>query len=407
MTIDSPSRPPWLDTEPLRALVATPDVRVAHPLDMRPPHLRLSGRMTQRRLDRVRLQLASWAFSTRRVSMDVACVLLPPKGQPVAGDLVLARVDDIGHHGALQLVNGRRRQLFVGNEVVVAYGNRYAPNQFEAEVPASIAPCHLVAAGGIAARARSWHASIARGPTKITPLGLLADDNGKRINLRDFALGAVQPPEYQPTAIAVVGTCMDSGKTQTCVHLVRGLIDGGLRVGYAKITGTGACGDYWSLRDAGADPVLDFTDVGWPTTYLLDQKDVEQTMVSLVHHLARHGVDAMILEIADGVLQRETAALLSSQTFRELVGGIVLAAQDSMGALAGVQWLRERPTPVLALSGMLTAAPLLIGEASRATGLPVYDREALATAPVAMGLLGQAQHQTDEHPPTVIGVARV
>jgi hypothetical protein len=68
-----------------------------------------------------------------------------------------------------------------------------------------------------------------------------------------------------------------------------------------------------------------------------------------------------------------------------------MAAQDSMGALAGAQWLRQRATPLLALSGVLTAAPLQVAEARRATGLPVYDREALATPEVAMELLGQAQ----------------
>ena len=32
------------------------------------------------------------------------------------------------------------------------------------------------------------------------------------------------PPEYRPTPIAVVGTSMDSAKTQSAVYLVRGLI---------------------------------------------------------------------------------------------------------------------------------------------------------------------------------------
>ncbi|HKA58105.1 MAG TPA: hypothetical protein VKD28_05785 [Gemmatimonadales bacterium] len=375
-------------------------------LDMRPHLLRLQGLSRRSRHDALRLRLASWAFTTRRVPQDAVSVILPPEGRPVAGDLVLARVDAIGHHATLQLANGRRRQLYPGTEVVAAYGNRYAPNQFEAEVPTSMAPCHLVASGGIAARARSWHEKIARGPTGITPIGLLADADANRINLRNFTLDPVVPSrEYQPTTIAVVGTSMDSGKTTTCLHLVRGLIAGGLRVGYAKVTGTGACGDYYALRDAGADPVLDFTDVGRPSTYLLSLEEVEHTMVSLVNHVTHSGVDAMVLEIADGVLQRETAELLSGSTFPQLVGGIVLAAQDSMGALAGFHWLRERRTPVLAVSGLLTAAPLQVVETRQATGMPVYDRDSLATASVAMDLLAQAQQHAEVPSSTVIEVA--
>jgi hypothetical protein len=375
-------------------------------LDMRPTRGGLGGEMTQARKDRLRLRLASWAFTTRRVPLGAASSILPPEGTPHAGDLVLARVDTIGHHANLHMVNGRMRHLFVGDEIVVAYGNRYASNQFESRVPTTLGPCHLVAGGGIASRANSWHARISRGPTQITPIGRLASATGRPINLRDFALEPVEPPrDYRPTPIAVVGTSMDAGKTQSAVHLARGLIAAGLRVGYAKVTGTGASGDFWWLKDAGADPVLDFTDLGLASTYLASAEEIETTMVSLVGHVSRHGVDAIVLEIADGVLQCETAALLGSAKFARLVGGIVLAAQDSMGAAAGVQWLRQRPTPLLALSGVLTAAPLQIAEAQAATGLPIYDREGLASPEVAMTLLSKAQHHLDSRGTGLIGAA--
>jgi hypothetical protein len=122
---------------------------------------------------------------------------------------------------------------------------------------------------------------------------------------------------------------------------------------------------------------------------------IVETLMSLVHHLAQSGVDAMVLEIADGVLQRETSALLRSDAFRHIVGGIVLAGGDSMGAAAGYQWMRDLPTPVLALSGVLTAAPLQVLEAQQATDLPVFDREGLATPENAMRLLGHAQQHLE------------
>lgn len=363
-------------------------------MDMRPVRLGLGGPVTHLPHDRARLRLASWAFTTRRVPPGAARSVLPPHDRPRVGDLVLARVDALGMHANLQLVNGRRRHLFVGDEIVVAYGNRYASNQFEAEIPESLGPCHLVAGGGVASRALSWHARITLGPTQITPIGLLADEAGRRINLRDYRLPPVAPVNgQQPATIAVTGTSMDSGKTQTAVHLARGLITAGLRVGYAKVTGTGAGGDIYWLKDVGADPVLDFTDLGLPSTYLAAHEVVEETLAELVAQIAHHGVDAMVLEIADGVFQRETASLVSSKRFAELVGGILLAAQDSMGAAAGAHFIGQQRTPLLALSGVLTAAPLQIAEARVATGLPVYDRDELGSADVAVDLLGQAQHR--------------
>ena len=344
-----------------------------------------------------RIRNASWAFTTRRVARDTAKILLPLEGKPQPGDLILATVDFLGQHPGLQLPNGRRKQLFPGDEIVVAYGNRYASNQFEAVIPETFGPCHLVAGGGIASRAVSWHVSMKKGPTLITPIGLLGDLNNKRMNLCDFALSPINEIKTGlPTAIAVVGTGMDSGKTQSCAFLVRGLISAGLRVAYAKITGTGAGGDTWLLTDAGANPVLDFTDAGMATTYMITIEQLELLLMTLMGHIAKENVDAMVLEIADGVMQQETAALLKSPVFASLVAGIVMASQDSMGASAGIHFLKHyAKPPVLAISGIISAAPLQVREAEIALKLPVYDREGLATPENAMNILAGAQRHME------------
>jgi hypothetical protein len=340
--------------------------------------------------DVARIRRAAWAFTTRRVPPGALSRIITPSEKPVPGDLVLARVDGLGQHRELQLASGRKKTLFEGDEIVVAYGNRYAPNQFEAVVPDTIGPCQLVAGGGVAAKALSWHSRI-KGPTHITPIGLLADSTGARANLRDYAVHSVTRMTVpEATIVAVVGTSMDSGKTQTAAFVVRGLTRAGIRAGFAKVTGTGAGGDTWLLRDAGADPVLDFTDAGHVSTYLLPEAEVERTFVTLVAHLAASGVDAIVLEVADGVFQRETAALLRSPVFHELVGGVLFAAQDSMGAAAGASWLRGESVPVVGLSGVLTAAPLQREEAAGATGLPLYSREELSQPAIAMAILGAA-----------------
>ncbi len=348
--------------------------------------------------DGERARRASWAFSTRRVPPETVRQLLPLVGAPQAGDLILAKVDSLGQHPGLQLPCGRRKQLFPGDEIVVAYGNRYASNQFESVVPETLGPCHLAAGGGIASRVLSWHVKMTKGPTQITPIALLGTADARRVNLADYAIERLPfIRTAPPCAITVVGTGMDSGKTQSCAFLVRGLIGAGLNVGYAKITGTGAGGDFWMLTDAGARPVIDFTDAGMATTYLASPEQVEQVLLTLVGHLAHSGVDAMVLEIADGVLQRETSALLRSPVFANLVGGIIMASQDSMGAAAGVQWLRRHADPpVLALSGIISAAPLQAREAVAELALPVYDRQGLATPANAMRILAAAQRHAEQ-----------
>ncbi len=251
----------------------------------------------------------------------------------------------------------------------------------------------------MAGRAVSWHRSILRGPTRITPLGLVGRGDRRRINLRDFALRPLQlqDGDHRPTTVAVLGTSMDSGKTQSACFLARGLIAAGLRVGYAKATGTGAGGDVGWLEDAGADPVLDFTDVGMASTYLAQLEDLEQGMETLMATITAKGADAILVEVADGVLQRETAALLQSETFNRCIDAVILAAQDSMGATAGVDWLRRRcARPVLAMSGVLSASPLQETEAKAATGLEVFSRERLSDPAIAMKLLARAQRRQDQ-----------
>ena len=190
-----------------------------------------------------RISNAAWGFTTRRVPVDRSYRISHGSITPRAGDLVLARVERLGHHRGLQLITGRKKNLFPGDEIVVAYGNRYAPSQFEAVVPKTLGPCDLVAGGGVAAKALSWHTRISRGPSAITPIGLILDADGDRVNLSDYTIErSTQLSAALPTTIAVIGTAMDAGKTETAARLVRGLKQAGLRIGFAKVTGTGAGG---------------------------------------------------------------------------------------------------------------------------------------------------------------------
>lgn len=328
------------------------------------------------------------AYTTRRVPREaMRCVVT--ECAPRSGDLVLAMVTEIGHHKRLHLPSGGKRNLFLGDLIVVAYADRYAPNQFEAFVPRDLRECHLVAAGGIAGTVAEKHDRIRGNPTRLRPIGLVSGDpEAPPLNVAGWALQSpTTPPRGTIPTIAVVGTSMDSGKTTAAAHLVHGLRRYGLEVGYAKITGTGAAGDPDLLRDAGATPVLDFTDVGYASTYRLPPRVVEALYGELIAHLEDAGVGAIVLEIADGLLQKETADLLESKTFRQLTDGVLFAAGEAMGAMAGAEWLRHRNLPLLGVSGRITSSPLQIREAKIATGLNFYAPSQLDDPATAAKLL--------------------
>ncbi|MBV0892943.1 transposase [Paracoccus sp. Z118] len=291
--------------------------------------------------------------------------------RPSAGDLVLARVTALGKQTKLELTDGRRAHMFPGDEIVVSYGNRYAPDQFEAVVSHDLGPCDLVAAGGLAGMELSRHVRMLP-PTQITPLGLIGDAQGERINLSRFRIEASEEVPDLPVVLSL-GTSMNTGKTLTSTSLVRGFRRLGLKVAALKITGTGAGGDMWIVRDAGADQSLDFTDAGFASTYLVPIDEVEKGAWRLINHVAAQGCAVAVIEIADGLQQKETAQLIRNEALRSITLGCTFAAYDAMGAICGYRELVETGHNVLGLSGRIGMSPLGVREAEAVTGMRVYS----------------------------------
>ncbi len=325
-----------------------------------------------------RLAKAKRSFTTRSVGESALRSVCDVVGEIQAGDIVLARVVSLGQHGQLELTNSRKAKLFVGDEIIVAYGNRYAPDQFEAVVPMDLGPCDLAAAGGIAGRVIGNHAKMDE-PTRLQPIGVFCDENCKVTNLRDHALPNVKPARKVP-AVAVVGGSMNAGKTTTAASIVRGFAQAGLKVGAAKITGTGAGNDYWHMADAGAHAILDFTDAGLATTYKASKADLERCAYTLAAGLVDRGVDVMVFEIADGLFQQETNWLVSSPALEPLIDGYVYAGESAASCAIGMQWLRQYDRLVMGLSGVVSASPLAVRESENATGLPCLTRDQLMSA---------------------------
>lgn len=316
-----------------------------------------------------RLGAAKRAFTTRNVDLAVARRLLRSDRRPEAGDLILAKVTALGQHRRIENIHGRRGDLYLGDEIIVTYGNRYAPDQFEAYVPEDLGPCHLVAGGGVAARATCRHAGI-KPATQIEVIGALLDSDGRALNLADFA--TAQTSRSRPArVIAVVGSSMNAGKTTTVAGIVHGLTRAGFRIGAAKLTGTGSGGDLWSMRDAGAALAVDFTDAGHASTFGVALDELGRITQSLLGRLADDGADIGVIEIADGLLHSETAQLVELGHRSGWFDGFLFAAADAMGAAFGCNWLAERKIAPLAVSGVVSASPLASREANCTTGIGI------------------------------------
>lgn len=338
-------------------------------------------------MTRIDLRHVKRTYATHIVP-DEACVgYVAPSGAPSIGDLLLAEVISVGKHTAIETTSGLNLNIFPGDLIIGAFGNRYATDQYEGYVPALWPDrCDLLSIGGVCGEVCSAHSSMGA-PTRLRVSGALCDVSGAPLNLRSFAAPAPRAL-HVGQVILVVGTSMNSGKTTTVGTLARALSRAGMRVAAAKVTGTVAGKDGRFFRSCGADPVFDFTYCGVPSTYMLDQRDLLAICDDLFARLAAAAPDYSIIEIADGIFQRETRMLLASDAFRARVDHVFFSAGDSLGAECGVRRLRADGWPIRAVTGLVTASPLAIREVEEAAGIPCLSIDHLVCGEILLDLVG-------------------
>lgn len=331
---------------------------------------------------------AKWCFASRRIDPKMARGLSHDLAAAKPGDLILGRVISIGHHRRIQLPTGRPSTLYPGDLVVLPCGARYAPDQFEGLAELDANGSDMLAGGGCIGRMIARNERI-KPPTRIQPLGRITSENGRVLNTVDFA-----QPEHtalpEIPVICVVGTSMNSGKTTATVALTHGLTKAGWKVAALKGTGTGAFGDYNGYVDAGASYVADFTDAGMVTTYLEPMPRIIAGINTLLGEAETRGCDIAVMELADGIFQRETAALLADASARTRFSDYLFACGDAVAAAGGVAELARNGIHPMALTGMLSCSPMAIGEAQAMTSVQVLTRSQLLDPAYANKLAAQA-----------------
>jgi hypothetical protein len=314
-------------------------------------------------------------YALRRVPAATFKTLLPLPESPQAGDIALAEIESIGKNARLELASGRLCTLHEGDLVGVVFGNRYATKQFEGYARRDGQRSDLLSIGGLCGIVESRHASVGA-PTRLRQLGALGDADKRPLRLRDFSLELISHTK-RPRVIVVCGTSMDAGKTYTVASLITGLRCYNFNVAGIKLTGTAAGRDTWSMLDAGACVALDFVDGGYPSTYLCSLPELLDLYRLLMAQAAAHHADWIVLEIADGLVQKETTALLRSQAFVSTVDAWVLAASDSLAAVGGVTHFQRQGIEPVAVSGLVSMSALAMREVTEATGLPCVSAKAL------------------------------
>ena len=87
-----------------------------------------------------------------------------------------------------------------------------------------------------------------------------------------------------------------------------------------------------------------------------------ETFAQKVAEVSAGDPDVVIMELADGLLQRETAMLLAEAEIQRAGRGVVFTAENSLSALSGTERLRQLGHRVIAVSGKFTSSPLAMRE---------------------------------------------
>ena len=128
------------------------------------------------------------------------------------------------------------------------------------------------------------------------------------------------------------------------------------------------------MQDAGAESISDFSHLGYPSTYMLEESNLINIFENLDARYAASPGKYWVVEIADGIMQRETAMLLRNEYVRTRIHRLVFSASDAFGAIGGIRVLKDEfgLTPD-AISGRCTSSPLMIRELHQRTDIPVYN----------------------------------
>ncbi|MFH1787141.1 MAG: hypothetical protein ABH829_05840 [archaeon] len=291
--------------------------------------------------------------------------------KPTSGDVVKVNVSKIGFCKHFENVHGRLGMFFRNNELYCAMGTRYATAEYEAIVPGKTPKTlDLLNAGGVCGKVIGRNVMVSE-PTKLEFEGYVVKGSHV-VNIADYALPVLKKKKI-PT-IFVVGSDMDSGKTTTAGTIISSLVDGGFRVNGGKVTGVARVRDIYSMKDAGASKIADIIDAGRSSTYLLNIDELMDTFWRIHTNLAKDDPDYIVLEIADGIFEKENEMLLKNEDLRRMISKLVFAAGDAIGAQGGVRYLNEHyRLNVDAVSGIFSNSALSKRELGRKISVPIFS----------------------------------
>ena len=298
-----------------------------------------------------------------------------PKDQWATGDYVVGGVN-AHHHGlsSIELGNGRMIEVTDGDQIVGAFGQRCATLEAVGDWQAIKDDWQMEAltSAGLFGKLTSKSAFLPA-LLSLTYRGHVLI-NGKKTAMRDFVPHLPEQPFTLPV-ILIVGTSMSAGKTSSARIIVRLLKEAGLKVIGAKLTGAGRYRDVLSVRDAGADWIFDFVDVGLPST-VCPAEEYRHSLHQLLTRMMATAADVVVAEAGASPLEPYNGATAIDEIKRN-VKCTVLCASDPYGVVGVTTAFEQQPDLVAGAAANTEAGIQLVEKLSGLKALDLLDKQSL------------------------------
>ncbi|MFD0863798.1 hypothetical protein ACFQ1M_16400 [Sungkyunkwania multivorans] len=294
-----------------------------------------------------------------------------PKSEWATGDYVVVRITDPGSNTlSIELASGRMRGVIGGESVVGVLGERFATLEATGtwKKVGDDLKMNVLTGAGLMGKLTSKSVFIPN-MMEVVYVGH-AFRNDERLTMDTFVVPTKDTPFNTPVVL-FVGTSMSAGKTTSArivTHLFK-LADH--KVVGAKLTGAGRFKDILAVKDVGADQVLDFVDVGLPSS-ICPREEYQRKLRQLLNKIAMAEADVAVIEIGASPLEPYNGDI-AINALREQIKCIILSASDPYAVYGLMKAFEIVPDIVTGIATNTLAGTRMVEELCNVRALNLID----------------------------------
>ncbi len=272
----------------------------------------------------------------------------------------------------LELPNGRNRRMRVGLHIVGALGVRHATLEATGswKETGEDGIMHFLTPGGLFGKLTSKSSYMSDLP-EMKYIGHVMR-NGSKVSMFDFSKSAPEKALEIPVVL-FVGTSMSAGKTTSACIATDIFKKADLKVVAAKLTGAGCFKDILAIRDAGADAIYDFVDVGLPSS-ICDREAFKGQVKQILNLVANENADVAIIEIGASPLEPYNGDI-AIEAIRKNIRCTILSASDPYAVMGLMKAFEIRPDIVTGISTNTIAGTELVERLCKVRALNLIEPE--------------------------------